>query len=109
MAKRDAKGDGQNGYPGSDKRKSRRINVNLEAKLCVNGQTYSVLIGNISETGLYVVLPVPPGTSFPLEGVSDATVEIRSHTGEILSLPCKKLWSSEVPDSPLVQRVGRGG
>ncbi|RJX28815.1 MAG: SDR family NAD(P)-dependent oxidoreductase [Desulfurivibrio sp.] len=92
--------------PRSDKRESRRINVNLEAKLSIGGQTYPVLIGNLSETGLYVILPVPPGTSASLEGITDAEVKIRISQAEILDLPCKKLWASEIPDSPLVQRIG---
>ncbi len=106
MVNMDSQGSGQQGFRRSDKRESRRINVNLEAKLCIGGQTYPVLIGNLSKTGLYVILPVPPGASASLEGITDAEVKIRISSTETLDLPCKKLWASEIPDSPLVRRVG---
>ncbi|MFZ5773166.1 MAG: SDR family NAD(P)-dependent oxidoreductase, partial [Thermodesulfobacteriota bacterium] len=102
----DSQGSGQQGLPRNDKRESRRINVNLEAKLSAGGQEYPVLIGNLSETGLYVILPVPPGASASLAGITDAEVQIRINAAETLALPCKTLWSSGIPDSPLVQRVG---
>jgi|GEM_PF-205468 len=106
MVKMDSQGSEQQGSRRSDKRESRRINVNLEAKLCFAGQTYPVLIGNLSKTGLYVILPATPGASASLEGISDAEVKIRINSTETLNLPCKKLWSTEIPDSPLVRRVG---
>ncbi|MFH1216417.1 MAG: SDR family NAD(P)-dependent oxidoreductase [Pseudomonadota bacterium] len=91
----------------SDKRESRRINVNLDAKLSIGGRTYSVLIGNLSEIGLYIILPVPPEErSTSHEGMTDANVKIRVSATETIDLPCKKLWTAEIPDSPLVRRVG---
>ncbi|MBU4261438.1 MAG: SDR family NAD(P)-dependent oxidoreductase [Proteobacteria bacterium] len=106
MTNMDAQGVGQKGFRRSDKRESRRINVNLDAKLCIAEQTYPVLIGNLSEIGFYIILPVPPGVSASLEGITDAEVQIRVNSTETLYLPCKKLWSAEIPDSPLVRRIG---
>jgi hypothetical protein len=107
MVNMDSHEGGQKGFRQSDKRGSRRINANLDAKLCIGGRTYPVLIGNLSETGFHIILPMPPEDgSASLEGITDADVKIRVNSTESLDLPCKKLWSTEIPDAPLVRRVG---
>lgn len=107
MVNMDSHGSGHQVFRRSDKRESRRINVNLDAKLSIGGRTYPVLIGNLSESGLYIILPVASGEiSTSHEGMTDADVKIRVSATETIDLPCKKLWATEIPDSPLVRRVG---
>ncbi|MEJ2033963.1 MAG: beta-ketoacyl synthase N-terminal-like domain-containing protein, partial [Deltaproteobacteria bacterium] len=106
MMNMDSREGGRKEFQRNDQRESRRIHVSLEAELHVGEQKYSVLIANLSKTGLHVILPVPPGASVSLAGMTDADLKVRIDSTESIELSCKKLWSTEIPESPLVQRVG---
>ena len=47
-----------------ERRESKRLSVSLDAEIILNGNSYPVFIGNLSETGLHVFV------SLPLESIS---------------------------------------
>lgn len=89
-----------------EKRRSRRIKVNLKAERISGDEKYGVFIENISESGIYMIT-APSRTHKKYTHGTDIDVKFRLSTGETLNLHCKVKWAySKIPPNGLTDCIG---
>jgi hypothetical protein len=91
-----------------ERRRSRRKNVNIEAKIISEGTGYSANIENISKHGISLetnskdILDTStrfnPGTEFK--------VKFQTPSGEEINLYCKVIWSYKAAPHGLKSKIG---
>lgn len=89
-----------------DKRRSRRLKVNLKAERISGSGSHAVFIENISEQGILMVVPhstesrkFHPGT--------DVDLKLRLSSGKAIDLTCKVRWSClENPPDGVTDSIG---
>jgi len=86
-----------------ERRQSRRHHVFITVEITTGGKIYSGVLGDISETGLYVrIRSADPGIKFTHGTVFD--LEFKTLSEETLKLRCSLTWSYEIP---IVKSPGR--
>lgn len=88
-----------------EKRVHRRRSVVLEAKVISRGFSYAAFVGDISETGLYMITS-PVGVMRDLSTDTKNTLTLFSSSQEGLSLRFREVWSDDVSPYGLSRRVG---
>lgn len=76
------------------KRLSDRIAVEFEAKMILNKTRYDGVINNISEDGICMTTEYTEKDSDSSPGTT-LEVELRLSSGEVISIPCKVMWSNK--------------
>ncbi|MBI4849089.1 MAG: PilZ domain-containing protein [Nitrospirae bacterium] len=74
-----------------EKRRAKRLTDNLDAEILAGNTTYSGIIMNLSESGLYMVT----ATSSKVVDIStDSTIELNCKlpSGETLKMKCEVKW-----------------
>ena len=76
------------------KRTSKRLPVHLEAEVIYNNEACVAFIKNISNHSIYVKLA---HIKRPLHDMpkTDVILKLQLHTGRVLYLKCKKIWSDK--------------
>jgi hypothetical protein len=88
-----------------ERRRYKRITVDLEARLFLGRTGYSGIIRNISEEGMFVRTspiynPIDLGPGATLQ------IECRLPAGEELNLNCSVKWSLKIPPENLRSCIG---
>lgn len=75
-----------------DRRAYKRIPVNLNAKIIINGKTYIGIIKNVSEEGVeyFITTSIEVSEDFTLKKIIELNFQIPS--GELLNLICEMNW-----------------
>ena len=91
-----------------ERRRTRRKKVNIEAKLISGENSYSGLIENISEHGLYLETDSKDllNHSTRFGPGAEYEVKFRTDSGEEIKLSCKVTWSYKIAPFGLTKKVG---
>lgn len=89
-----------------EKRRLKRIKVNLKAERISGNEKYGVFIENISENGIHIITThlethkkYTPGTNIDLK--------FQLSTGDILNLQCKVRWAHlKIPPNEMTDSIG---
>jgi hypothetical protein len=89
-----------------EKRRSKRIKVNLKAESISGDEKYGIFIENISEQGIHIITTA---SSSHKRFNSGTEVDLRFHltSGETINLRCKVIWAySKIPPDGLTDSIG---
>jgi len=89
-----------------EKRRSRRIKVNLKAERLSGNEKYGVFIEDISENGIHII--TTPSSEHKKYAVgTDIDLKFLLSSGETLNLHCRVIWAhSKVPPDGLTDSIG---
>lgn len=89
-----------------EKRRSKRIKVNLKAERISGDEKYGVFIENISENGIHITT-TPAETHKKYTPGIDIDLNFQLNTGETLNLHCKVRWAHlKVPPDGMTDSIG---
>jgi len=89
-----------------EKRRSRRIKVNLKAERLSGDEKYGVFIENISENGIHIIT-TPSSEHRKYAAGIDIDLKFHLSSGETLNLRCKVKWAdSKIPPDGLTDSIG---
>ena len=89
-----------------EKRRSKRIKVNLKAERISGDEKYGVFIENISENGIHITT-TPSETHKKYTPGIDIDLNFQLNTGETLNLHCKVRWAHlKVPPDGMTDSIG---
>jgi hypothetical protein len=89
-----------------EKRRSKRIKVNLKAERISGDEKYGVFIENISEKGIHMIT-TPSNMHKKYTPGTDIDLKLRLSSGETLNLHCKVIWAYlNVPPNGLTDSIG---
>jgi hypothetical protein len=74
-----------------DKRRHKRINVDIEAELITGGKSYSGIIENVSKSGICLNSMIT-GNSISLKLEAALEVRFKTPSGHKLGIPCVIKW-----------------
>ncbi len=88
-----------------ERRRSKRITVNLNAERISGNKNSAVFIENLSENGIYMIT-APAKT--PNEFIPGSTLDLnfKLSTGETINLHCNVKWSHDNSPDDLTNSVG---
>jgi hypothetical protein len=75
-----------------EKRRAKRVTVNLRAERISGNEKYAVFIENISETGIHMIT-TPTDSHKKYSAGTDVNLHFRLASGEILNLHGKVRWA----------------
>lgn len=88
-----------------EKRAFQRKPVRIEAELISDYLNFAAFIGNISASGIYIItIHTEDRMDFTQETLLELKFQIPS--GGMLSLHCRKRWSSTITSNSLLGRMG---
>lgn len=87
-----------------ERRRAKRVTVNLKAERisCVNN--CSVFIENLSESGIYMI--TAPAKSSEYKPGSELDLELELNTGTVINLNCHVKWAISNAPEDLTSSVG---
>ena len=89
-----------------EKRRSRRIKVDLKAERISGNETHGIFIENISETGIHIITAHEKEHREYFPG-RDVDLKLFLSSGGVLSLRCKVKWlCPEVLPNNLIDSIG---
>jgi len=89
-----------------EKRRSRRIKVDLKAERISGDETHGIFIENISETGIHIITAHEKEHREYFPG-RDVDLKLFLSSGGVLSLRCKVKWlCPEVLPNNLIDSIG---
>ena len=89
-----------------EKRRTKRIKVNLKAERISGNDKYGVFIENISEHGIHMITTHAETHKKYISG-TDIDLKFQLNTGETLNLQCKVRWAHlKVPPNGLTDSIG---
>ena len=89
-----------------ERRRSRRLKVNLKAERISGNGKHSVFIENISEHGILMIVPHSNDTKKFNSGL-DVDLNFQLNSGVAISLACKVRWSwVKTPPEGLTDSIG---
>jgi hypothetical protein len=89
-----------------EKRRSKRIKVNLKAERISGDEKYGVFIENISENGIHIIT-TPSNTHKKYTPETDIDLKLCLSSGETINLHCKVIWAHlKVPPNGLTDSIG---
>jgi hypothetical protein len=89
-----------------EKRRSRRITVNLKAERISGNERYGVFIENISEYGIHMITSPQKSHEKFIPG-TDINLKFFFLSGETINLNCKVRWAIvKIPTNGLTDSVG---
>jgi hypothetical protein len=89
-----------------EKRRTKRIEVNMKAERLSGNEKYGVFIENISEHGIHMIT-TPAETHKKYTPGTDIDLKLQLNTGEILNLQCKVRWAHlKVPPNGMTDSIG---
>ena len=89
-----------------EKRRSKRIKVNLKAERISGDEKYGVFIENISENGINITT-TPSEAHKKYTPEKDIDLNFQLTTGETLQLHCKIKWAHlKVPPDSMTDSIG---
>lgn len=89
-----------------EKRRSKRIKVNLKAERISGDEKYGVFIENISENGIHMIASHSP-THKKYSPGTDVDLKFHLSSGETLNLHCRVRWAySKIPPNGVTDGVG---
>jgi len=89
-----------------EKRRSKRIKVNLKAERISGDEKYGVFIENISEHGICMITTHSKAHSRYIPG-TDIDLRFRLSSGKTLNLFCKVIWAHlRIPPDGLTDSIG---
>ncbi len=89
-----------------EKRRSRRINVNLKAERISGDEKYGVFIENISENGIHI-LTTASRDHVKYTAGTDLDLHFKLSDGKTLNLHCRVRWSClKLPPNGLTDSIG---
>jgi len=89
-----------------EKRRSKRIRVNLKAERISGDEKYGVFIENISEHGICMITTHLKAHSKYIPGTY-IELRFRLSSGETLNLSCKVIWAHlKIPPDGLTDSIG---
>ncbi len=89
-----------------EKRRSRRIKINLNAERISGNERYGVFIENISENGIHIIT-TPSSEHRKYTAGTGIDLKFHLNSGETLKLHCKVIWSySKVPPNGQTDSIG---
>ncbi len=89
----------------SNKRRSKRQMVSLITRFASNNSSYTALIENISEEGIFMRVS-PSSNGLNLTPGSKLKLLIKLPSGEFLSSQCNVIWSYKTPPHGLINSAG---
>jgi hypothetical protein len=87
-----------------ERRRSKRLTVNLKAERISCTKDCSVFIENISEDGIYMI--TAPAKNKSYEPGSELDLKLKLSSGEIINLNCNVKWVYENSPEDLTNSVG---
>ncbi len=88
-----------------NKRRSKRQMVSLITRFASNNSSYTALIENISEEGIFMRVS-PSSNGLTLTPGSKLKLLIKLPSGEFLSSQCNVIWSYKTPPHGLINSAG---
>jgi hypothetical protein len=89
-----------------ERRRSKRIKVNLKAERISGDEKYGVFIENISEQGICMITTHLKAHSKYIPG-TDIDLRFQLSSGETLNLFCKVIWAHlKIPPDGLTDSIG---
>ncbi|MBI5050982.1 MAG: PilZ domain-containing protein [Nitrospirae bacterium] len=88
-----------------DRRRSKRIIVNLRVELIFADKNYVGFIENISEEGIYMVT-APTNPAIDLTAGTALELKFQLPSGRALNLNCKVKWAFKTPTHYLTNSLG---
>jgi len=89
-----------------EKRRFKRIKVNLKAERISGDEKYGVLIEDISENGIHIIT-TPSNTHKKYTPGTDIDLKFHLSSGETLNLHCKVRWAYlKFPPDGLTDSIG---
>lgn len=89
-----------------EKRRSRRIKINLKAERISGDEKCGVFIENISENGIHMIT-TPSEMHEKYRPGTDIDLKFHLSSGETLSLHCKVRWAHlKIPTNGLTDSIG---
>jgi len=89
-----------------EKRRSKRIKVNLKAERISGDEKYGVFIENISEQGIYMITTHSKAHNKYTPG-TDIDLRFQLSSGKTINLHCKVIWAhSKIPPDGLTDSIG---
>lgn len=89
-----------------EKRRSKRIKVNLKAERISGDEKYGIFIENISENGIHI-LTTASREHVKYSAGSDVDLHFKLTNGKTLNLHCKVRWSClKTPPNGLTDSIG---
>ncbi len=87
-----------------ERRRAKRITVNLKAERISCTENCSVFIENLSESGISMITADPKNNEF-IPG-SELDLELELSNGDVINLNCNVKWSYETTPEDLSSNVG---
>jgi hypothetical protein len=89
-----------------EKRTHRRYSAGFEGKLIYNNVDYPAFIGNISKSGLYIIVLLGK-TAGGITTEAQLKMRMYSPIDDLIALNCRKIWCHRtVPPHTLSSRMG---
>ena len=89
-----------------ERRRSKRIKVDLKAERISGSERYTVFIENISEHGIQMIT-APSGSHKKYTPGAEVDLKFRLSSGEAIDLHCKVRWSYfKMPPERLTDSIG---
>lgn len=89
----------------SERRRSRRVTVNLRAERLSCTKDCSVFIENMSETGIHMISAPAKNSSLFIPG-APVKLKLKTAGGQVLQLQCHVKWSYDNSSEDMTNSVG---
>jgi len=89
----------------SERRKTKRLSVNMKAERLSCVKNCSVFIENLSEKGIHMIT-APAGLPGLFEEGSSVELKLRVGNGQVIKLQCNVKWSYDNSSEDMTNSVG---